>query len=311
MRKQNSPAVQNVFKRALEAKKCLCNADGTMPQAVKDLCFPAPELAPEVIDDWNRKHDSEDELIDKFVLRNTFAGDFDSAGIILLDNCVPEEHPGKFTRDSLLDAVYFRIRLQEELDANSKVTVYGLPHMSFSEFWQHELHTPQNTGLLDAFYPVPAPVCSAEEDYRRFKLSGRNGILETSRKIEDLKKHFVRIAWFTLDLERFTRKTHYYNFGREDAFILQPYYNYFRNVRDRVIAKVRRALAEHKVIICRNELPLWHKEIDFSNCDNFFYLYNPSQPICRGNVGQGCDLSRRNSIDPFDLLVNACRMFLQ
>ena len=51
MRKQNSPAVQNVFKRALEAKKYLCNADGTMPQAVKDLCFPAPELAPEVIDD--------------------------------------------------------------------------------------------------------------------------------------------------------------------------------------------------------------------------------------------------------------------
>ena len=45
-------AVKNVFRRAMEAKAYLYNEDGTMPQAVRDLCFPAPELAPEVIDEF-------------------------------------------------------------------------------------------------------------------------------------------------------------------------------------------------------------------------------------------------------------------
>ena len=72
-----------------------------------------------------------------------------------------------------------------------------------------------------------------------------------------------------------------------------------------------RSMAENKVIICRNELALWHREIDFSNYDNFFYLYNPAQRICRGNVGKGCDLSSRNGIDPFDELVKTCSDFLK
>ena len=38
-------AVKNVFRRAMEAQRYLYNEDGTMPQAVRDLCFPAPELA--------------------------------------------------------------------------------------------------------------------------------------------------------------------------------------------------------------------------------------------------------------------------
>ena len=48
-----------------------------------------------------------------------------------------------------------------------------------------------------------------------------------------------------------------------------------------------------------------------SGYENFFYLYNPLQPICRGNVGKGCDLSSRNGVDPFDELVNACSDFLK
>lgn len=75
--------------------------------------------------------------------------------------------------------------------------------------------------------------------------------------------------------------------------------------------KVRNAMAENKIIICRNELALWHREIDFSGYENFFYLYNPALPVCRGNVGKGCDLSARTAADPFDELVKACSPFLK
>ena len=306
-------AVKNVFRRAMEAQTYLYNADGTMPQSVRDLCFPAPELAPEVIDEWNRSHSDKDELIDKFVPRNTFVGDFDSAKIILLDNCVPAEHPGEFTRASLGDSYYFWSRFQWALEDGdgSAFTVYGQSDMNFRDFWKFNLHTLQNTGLMDAFYPAQPPVCTAQENYRRFKMSGQKGVGEAYRQVVELKKYFAQIAWFTFDLEQFTKKTFYYNRGNENTFVKLPYYNYFKNIKAVVLEKVRNAMAENKVIICRNELPLWHREIDFSGYENFFYLYNPLQPICRGNVGKGCDLSSRNGIDPFDELVKACSDFLK
>ena len=156
-----------------------------------------------------------------------------------------------------------------------------------------------------------AMACSAVENYRRCKMSGQKGVGEASRQVANLKKYFAQIAWFTFDLEQFTQKHFYYNFGNETKFIKLPYYNYFKNIKAVVLEKVRNAMAENKVIICRNELALWHREIDFSNYGKFFYLYNPSQPICRGNVGKGCDLSNRNGVDPFDELVNACSDFLK
>lgn len=304
-------AVKNVFRRAMDAKRYLYNEDGTMPQAVRDLCFPAPELAPEVIDEWNRSHSQKEELIDKFIPRNTFVGDFDSAKIILLDNCVPAEYPGEFTSRSLADSHYFWSRFQWALEDGAAFTVYGRSDMNFRDFWKFNLHTLENTGLMDAFYPVAPPACSAEENYRRFKMSGQKGVGEASRQVANLKKYFAQIAWFTLDLEQFIQKTFFYNFGNENAFVKLPYYNYFKNIKPVVLEKVRNAMHENKVIICRNELPLWHKEIDFSNYANFFYLYNPNLPICRGNVGKGCDLSKRNNIDPFDELVKNCSDFLK
>ena len=304
-------AVKNVFRRAMEAQRYLYNEDGTMPQAVRDLCFPAPELAPEVIDEWNRSHSQKEELIDKFIPRNTFVGDFDSAKIILLDNCVPAEYPGEFTSRSLADSHYFWSRFQWALEDGAAFTVYGRSDMNFCDFWKFNLHTLENTGLMDAFYPVAPPACSVEENYRRFKMSGQKGVGEASRQVANFKKYFAQIAWFTFDLEQFIQKTFYYNFGNENAFVKLPYYNYFKNIKPVVLEKVRNAMHENKVIICRNELPLWHKEIDFSNYANFFYLYNPNLPICRGNVGKGGDLSKRNNIDPFDELVKNCSDFLK
>ena len=142
-------------------------------------------------------------------------------------------------------------------------------------------------------------------------MSGQKGVGEAYRQVVELKKYFAQVAWFTFDLEQFTQKTFYYNFGNETRFVKLPYYNYFKNIKSVVLEKVRNAMEENKVIICRNELPLWHREIDFSGYENFFYLYNPLQPICRGNVGKGCDLSSRNGVDPFDELVNACSDFLK
>ncbi len=324
-------AVKNVFRRAMEAKAYLYNEDGTMPQAVRDLCFPAPELAPEVIDEWNRSHSQKEELIDKFIPRNTFVGDFDSAKIILLDNCIPAEYPGEFTRSSLENLHYFcsafqfamkrdelvkqdvaeKIISEEELINKDQFAIYSKDYQYFHKFWQFELHTLQNTGLMDAFIPVQPPACSAEENYRRFKMSGQKGVGEARCQVAKIKKYFAQIAWFTLDLEQFIQKTFFYNFGNENAFVKLPYYNYFKNIKPVVLEKVRNAMQENKVIICRNELPLWHKEIDFSNYANFFYLYNPNLPICRGNVGKGCDLSKRNNIDPFDELVKNCSDFLK
>ena len=94
-------------------------------------------------------------------------------------------------------------------------------------------------------------------------------------------------------------------------FVKTPYYNYFKNIKAAVLEKVRNAMAENKVIICRNELVLWHREIEFSGYENFFYLYNPALPVCRSNVGKGCDLSARPAADPFDELVKACSPFLK
>ena len=331
MRTRNSDlyCVKNVFRRAMEAKKYLFLKDGTMPQEVRDLCFPAPEIAPEVIDEWNRNQSRKEDLIDKFVLRNTMVGDFASARIILLDNCVPEEYPGEFTKSSLLDAVnfwfYFGLQIEytytdPERSADTrkngeteteKLHIYGKAFHAFFEFWLFELHTLQNTGLLDAFYPVACPICSAQENYNRYKLTGRKAVDEARAKIARLQPYFAQIAWFTFDLEQFTRKTNYYNFGKETNFIKKPYYEYFKNIKAVVLEKIRNAMAENKIIICRNELALWHREIDFSNYENFFYLYNPALPVCRGNVGKGCDLSARPAADPFDELVNACSPFLK
>lgn len=327
-----SPAVKNVFRRAMEAKKLLFFEDGSMPQEVRELCFPAPEISPEIIDEWNRSHTYEDELIDKFVLRNTFTGDFSTARIILLDNCVPKESPGDFSRKNsgetwrfwfylgeaikekygiLKDVICISLTDEAHDTVSMKFNAYGKEFHSFSDFWKIELHTLENTGLLDAFYPVTPPVCPAEENYNLFKFTGRRGLDETRAKIAELEKYFAQIAWFTFDLEQFTRKRHYYNFGNENVFIKTPYYNYFKNIKEDVLEKVRRAMTENKVIICRNELALWNREIDFSQYDNFFYLYNPARPICRGNVGKGCDLSKRTAADPFDELINACGKFLK
>ena len=331
MRNRNSDlqCVKNVFRRAMEAKKYLYLKDGNMPQEVRDLCFPGPEIAPEVIDDWNRNHSRKEELIDKFVLRNTLTGDFSSARIILLDNCVPAEYPGEFTKNALLDAMNFwygfGVTIEALYDAPEKsadvhkdgkiepvkLDIYGKSFHSFPEFWQFELHTLQNTGLLDAFYPVADPVCSAEENYNRYKLTGRRGVEESRAKIAELQPYFAQIAWFTFDLDQFTEKTNYCNFGNEIKFVKTPYYNYFKKTKKVVLEKVRNAMAENKIIICRNELALWHREIDFSGYENFFYLYNPALPVCRGNVGKGCDLSARTAADPFDELVKACSPFLK
>ena len=312
MKKEIPYAVKNVFRRALEAKQDFGGEDGAVPAPVAELCFPAPELAPEVIDDWNRNHSSEDELIDKFIPRNTFVGDFSKARILLLDNCVPAEQPGSFTQRSLREMHLLWYPACSLLKWGWDLQVYGHRCDDFIDFWWRELHTRENTGLLDPFLPVFRPVCSLQENRMLHRMSGEKGFSEAKNKLLALnyQQHFAEIAWFTFDLERFTKKTYFYNYGQENTFVKKPYFDYFKNIKDSVLEKVRRAMAENKVIICRSELALWHREIDFSRYDKFFFLCNPDRPICRGNVGKGCDLSVRPATDPFDDLVNICDSFL-